>query len=76
MNQELTVTSRSLEQGNFKLNECMRQIYEPLFKQYGVDIVFSGHSHAYERTYPMVRPTPLWAHICMHSPTVKSCVSA
>ena len=44
--------------GNFKLNECMRQIYEPLFKQYGVDVVLQGHSHAYERTYPMVGLSP------------------
>ncbi|KAL4363414.1 hypothetical protein GQ457_04G016130 [Hibiscus cannabinus] len=29
--------------------ECMRQEMEELIYQYGVDIVFSGHIHAYER---------------------------
>ncbi|KAK8518040.1 hypothetical protein V6N13_083094 [Hibiscus sabdariffa] len=29
--------------------ECMRQEMEELIYQYGVDIVFSGHVHAYER---------------------------
>ncbi|CBI33349.3 unnamed protein product, partial [Vitis vinifera] len=29
--------------------ECMRQEMEALLYQYGVDIVFSGHVHAYER---------------------------
>ncbi|XP_047307836.1 purple acid phosphatase 23 [Impatiens glandulifera] len=29
--------------------ECMRQEMEDLLYQYGVDIVFSGHVHAYER---------------------------
>ncbi|KNA18249.1 hypothetical protein SOVF_072100 [Spinacia oleracea] len=29
--------------------ECMRQELEALLYQYGVDIVFSGHVHAYER---------------------------
>ena len=31
----------------------MRDIYHPLFDQYGVDIVLYGHNHAYERSYPM-----------------------
>jgi predicted phosphodiesterase len=31
----------------------MREIYHPLFDQYGVDIVLNGHNHAYERSYPM-----------------------
>ena len=26
-------------------NECFRQVYEPLFFQYGVDAAFSGHVH-------------------------------
>ncbi len=30
-------------------NECMRQAYESLFFQYGVDVSYSGHVHAYER---------------------------
>jgi 3',5'-cyclic AMP phosphodiesterase CpdA len=31
----------------------MRDIYHPLFDQYGVDVVLYGHNHAYERSYPM-----------------------
>lgn len=29
----------------------MRTRFTPIFEQYGVDVVFSGHSHAYERSY-------------------------
>ena len=49
----LTV-SHAWTQGNFKSNECMRQVYESLFNKYSVDIVLQGHSHAYERSYPVV----------------------
>ncbi len=31
----------------------MRDFMEPLFYKYSVNIVFSGHVHAYERTYPV-----------------------
>jgi len=30
-----------------------RIVLGPLFEHYGVDIVFSGHAHLYERTYPI-----------------------
>src|SRR5207245_9544235 len=30
-----------------------RLILSPLFERYGVDVVFSGNSHLYERTFPM-----------------------
>jgi hypothetical protein len=30
----------------------------PLFDAHGVDVVFNGHDHAYERTHPMVGGTP------------------
>jgi predicted phosphodiesterase len=30
-----------------------RDAYHPLFEKYGVDILFSGHAHNYERTYPL-----------------------
>ena len=30
-----------------------RQTYEPLWLQYGVDLLFSGHVHAYERSNPV-----------------------
>ena len=31
------------------------QHVEDLFYQYGVDMVFTGHEHNYERTYPVYR---------------------
>ena len=33
----------------------MRENMEVLFFQYGVNIVFTGHVHAYERTYPVYK---------------------
>jgi predicted MPP superfamily phosphohydrolase len=30
----------------------LRQVLEPLFMKYGVEVVFSGHDHVYERTKP------------------------
>ncbi len=34
-------------------NRLVRLILCPLFEKYGVDIVFSGHEHLYERTWPI-----------------------
>jgi predicted MPP superfamily phosphohydrolase len=33
--------------------ESFRDIYHPLFDQYGVDLVLEGHTHSYQRTYPL-----------------------
>ena len=30
-----------------------REAYHPLFEKYGVDLLFSGHAHNYQRTYPL-----------------------
>jgi hypothetical protein len=30
-----------------------RKIYEPLFVKWGVSVVFNGHDHSYQRSYPM-----------------------
>ncbi len=30
----------------------LRKVLEPLFVKYGVDVVFSGHDHVYERIHP------------------------
>ena len=30
-----------------------RSVLVPIFEEFGVDIVFSGHEHVYERTYPI-----------------------
>ena len=38
---------------HYKEMECFMSIYEPLFLQYRVDMVFSGHIHAYQRTHPV-----------------------
>ncbi|XVF65208.1 hypothetical protein PTKIN_Ptkin09bG0228800 [Pterospermum kingtungense] len=35
---------------HYRENECMRQQMEGLLYKYGVDIVLSGHVHAYERS--------------------------
>ena len=32
----------------------LRDIYEPLFQQYDVDLVISSHNQYYERTYPII----------------------
>ena len=41
--------------GHWKEGELFRREYEPLFFQYGVDIVFNGHVHAYERSKPIYK---------------------
>ena len=38
--------------------ECLRASLEPLFAKAGVDLVFSGHVHAYERTYRVLNHFP------------------
>ena len=36
-------------------NLSVRRNLAPLFERFGVDIVFSGHSHSYERTFPILQ---------------------
>jgi acid phosphatase type 7 len=38
-------------------DEKVRQDLEPLFVKHGVDLVFSGHDHVYERTVPITGVT-------------------
>ncbi len=33
--------------------KSVQEIWVPLFEKYGVDLVFSGHDHDYERTHPI-----------------------
>ena len=33
--------------------ESMRDMYHPLFDNYGVDLVLQAHNHNYQRTYPL-----------------------
>jgi hypothetical protein len=37
----------------------MRELYSPLFEKYGVNLVFSGHSHHYQRSKPMRNGLPV-----------------
>ena len=39
--------------GTHKSMLSLRDALTPLFRKYGVDMVFSGHAHTYERTYPI-----------------------
>jgi hypothetical protein len=34
-------------------DDSLRNIYNPLFEKYGVDLVLNGHNHNYQRTYPL-----------------------
>ena len=31
----------------------MREEFTPIFQQYGVDVVYTGHAHNYERSYQL-----------------------
>ena len=35
--------------------KVFKSIYEPIFMDFGIDLVISGHVHAYERTYPVYK---------------------
>jgi calcineurin-like phosphoesterase family protein len=41
-----------------------RDLYHPLFDEYGVDLVIQGHQHAYERSYPI---TYNWTNVSSNS---------
>lgn len=41
--------------GNGEFSLYLRNILEPLFNKYGVQIVFEAHKHDYERTYPVFK---------------------
>ena len=34
---------------------ALRENFVPVFEMFGVDLVFSGHSHGYERSYPILQ---------------------
>jgi 3',5'-cyclic AMP phosphodiesterase CpdA len=51
-------TAGFLDEGNGRIpldTASIRENLVPLFELYGVDIVFSGHSHSYERTFPILQ---------------------
>jgi|GEM_PF-30754 len=39
--------------GSYYDTEIVRELWTPIFDQYGVDLVLSGHDHLYLRTFPM-----------------------
>lgn len=43
----------TLDGGDYRGNECMRQYFEPLFYEYGVDFMLNGHVHSYDRSFPV-----------------------
>ena len=43
---------------HYKENDEMRLYFEPAFFKYGVDAVFAGHVHAYERSPPVYQWQP------------------
>lgn len=40
-------------EGEERAAKRLRRLFSPVFEKYGVDIVFNGHSHNYERSYPL-----------------------
>ena len=40
---------------HYKELDCFMSVYEDLFYESGVDLVVSGHVHAYERTHPVYK---------------------
>ena len=42
-------------QGTYQLGTYFQQNLEALFCQFGVDIVITGHIHAYERSFPVYK---------------------
>lgn len=40
-------------------NRAVKRHFLPLFEKYGVDVVFAGHAHTYERLYPLRNGRPV-----------------
>jgi len=49
--------SDALEYDSHRPGSYNNLVIEPLIQKYGVDIVFTGHMHMYERTYPIFNGT-------------------
>ena len=47
-----TYDSDSVDPFEYPMTE-VREIFTPVFEMYGVDLVFAGHSHVYERSFPI-----------------------
>ncbi|MFC7154781.1 purple acid phosphatase family protein [Halomarina halobia] len=43
--------------GDHAAREDLRDLWGPLFDEYGVDLVLAGHNHSYERSKPIVGET-------------------
>jgi Calcineurin-like phosphoesterase len=46
-------TSNPTEHATITSFETLRNIYQPLFDKYGINIVLQAHAHNYQRTYPI-----------------------
>jgi hypothetical protein len=44
--------------GSHGSDMIIRDRYSPLFEEFSVDMVFSGHDHNYQRTVPLARAAP------------------
>jgi predicted phosphodiesterase len=53
MHKPMYNSGRSLAEGPVTGIGGIREKYHPLFDQYGVDLVLAGHTHTYERSYPL-----------------------
>ena len=42
-----------------KVDKKMQEAFEPMLKEYGVDVVMTGHIHSYERDYPVFNVTEI-----------------
>jgi predicted phosphodiesterase len=53
MHKPMYNSGRSVAEGPVTGIAGIREKYHPLFDQYGVDLVLAGHTHTYERSYPL-----------------------
>jgi len=44
---------RPFYSGSGSEDSDLRDMYQPLFENYGVDLVLTGHAHNYQRSYPL-----------------------
>jgi len=50
------------QKGNATFSIYLRHKLEPLFKKYGVDLIFTAHKHDYERMWPVYDANPVFSY--------------
>ena len=40
-----------IDEGNQGVSATLQKVFEPIFYQYGVDLVFNGHVHSYGKEF-------------------------